>query len=292
VARAAAHPQGRAAEALELVAAARGQGGALAGHLFTAIHTHFSAAIAYGSLGRCAESFAELDALDREIERRQATRFLGRPDNIRGWQLRNLGDMAHADECNLRGLDAARRIEYVEAQAHALLDLADGSLAAGEVAAVRSRLDEVAPLQSIPHAFAWRHEVRMRLTEGRLRLAEGMPEEAAGLAAAIVADCERLGIPKYAALGAALAARARSRLGEPVDLAATEALLRSLDTSAGLESWWVTAEAAHDLGVERWWALAEERVAALAARAGDHGGTLRAYAARRLGGLRAAPPGG
>ncbi|HEV3123972.1 MAG TPA: BTAD domain-containing putative transcriptional regulator [Candidatus Dormibacteraeota bacterium] len=276
---------GRPEETLETVAPTGGEG-SLGGHLFASPHVHFTRALAYGALGRCSEAFRSLAALDDAIERQNVTRFLGRGDNTRGWLLRNLGALDAADECNQRGLETARRIEYVEAQAHALLDLAEGRLLAGDLAATRRLLDDVAPLQRLPQAYAWRHVLRRRTMEGRLALAHGAGVDAVTIADEVVEDAEHVGAVKYGMLGRLLGARARAMIDEPVVLESVETVLLSLDRCAGLEAWWLTAEAAQTFAVERWWDLAETRVASLAANAGEHADGLRAHAARQMEALR------
>jgi hypothetical protein len=55
---------------------------------------------------------------------------------------------------------------------------------------------------------------------------------------------------------------------------------------AGLEAWWLTAQAARATGIDAWWELAERRVARLAGEAGERGDGLRRYAAARLERMR------
>ena len=76
---------------------------------------------------------------------------------------------------------------------------------------------------------------------------------------------------------------AAHRAGSSTDMAEVGRLLLSLEQVAGLESWWITAEAAEVFGVDAWKHLAGRRVAALSRRAGPYAAVLQRSASRRLG---------
>jgi hypothetical protein len=61
-----------------------------------------------------------------------------------------------------------------------------------------------------------------------------------------------------------------------------ELLLGELDQLAGMEAWRWTADAAAAFGVDRWRQVADQRLATLAAAAGDRAAALTTWAARYL----------
>lgn len=75
---------------------------------------------------------------------------------------------------------------------------------------------------------------------------------------------------------------------QPVDVGAIAPTLLSLEGLAGLEGWWLTAQLAGATGIEDWWRLAEDRVARLAASAGERGHAFARYAGTRLESMRTA----
>jgi hypothetical protein len=79
-----------------------------------------------------------------------------------------------------------------------------------------------------------------------------------------------------------LEARARAALRMPVDHDDLDGVLARLPEYAGLEAWWMTAEVARELGVDRWRSRAEDGLAALAKRSGEHRESLLRSARSRL----------
>jgi hypothetical protein len=220
------------------------------------------------------------------MERQGASRFKGRPANYRAWALRGLGEFEQADELNWRARDEARELGTAEAEAHALLDLADGKLRVGELDAATSLLDAAAPLQELHHANRWRHWLRYRLLRGRLALAKESLEEAQLIACQLRGEADQMGVLRYADLGFLLEVRAAVALGEPVEHAALATVLGRLPAHAGLEGWWLVAEMAAATRTDQFWALAETYADRLAAAAGEHAETFRAYAGARLESMR------
>jgi hypothetical protein len=176
---------------------------------------------------------------------------------------------------------------HAEQRAHGLLDLTDGCLQAGDVAGARRHLAAVAPLQEVEHGLRWRHELRGRLLTGRLAVAEEAWEDAQAAAADLADEAGRLGIARYLAAARILEAQARAGAGEPVDVDALASVLEDLPGLAGLEAWWLTAEAAAATGIAAWWDLAELRAAQLAESSGARSEGLRHFAGRRLERMRA-----
>ena len=150
---------------------------------------------------------------------------------------------------------------------HGLLDLADGCLQEGDPGGARRYLAELAELAEVDHGLRWRHQLRARLLTGRLAVAEEDWEEAQGAAADLAEESGRLGIARYLAAARILEAQARAGAGEALEAGGLAAVLESLPDLAGLEAWWLTAQAARAAGIDAWWDLAERRVQHLAATA-------------------------
>src|SRR5450432_357873 len=112
-----------------------------------------------------------------------AQRWTPRPLNLRGWILRNLGELERADELNREAIQAARETGTAEPLANALLDLVSGRLLAGDLEGADRLLIQAEPLADVEHAFRWRHQLRGRLLRARLDLATGSSQPA--LAAAM-----------------------------------------------------------------------------------------------------------
>jgi hypothetical protein len=279
--------QGRAAEALDLAAPAI--------HIRTtpgltrpAIHAHMTTVHALGTLGRAEAAFAALDAWERMIEQQQLTYYRAALSNFRSWLLRAVGETEAADELNQQAREQARIIVRGEPLAHALLDLADGRLRAGDLEAAESSLDAARPVQERPHAHRWRHVLRTRLLRARLALARGEAASAQGASRELEHDAAAIGVQRYVDLAFLLGVRAAALLGEPVDLAAAARVVEALHEHAGLEAWWIAGEVAAATGEESLWKLAEAHAARLAAEAGPYAEGFRRYAGAQLERVRMA----
>ncbi len=273
--------QGRPVETLRLVTQQDGIG--LAAYRFPNAYALMAATMALGMLGRADEALATLDALDADVARMGAQRWMARSLNLRGWIMRNLGEHSAADELNQAAIETTRPLGMAEPLANALLDLASGRLLVGDLDAAGTLLDEVAALGAVEHAFRWRHQLRGRLVRARLDLVLGDVEAALAGAGSLAADAASLGAARYQVQARLVAATAAHRLGAVLDLHEVGRLLIRLDEVAGLESWWITAEVARAFGVGEWDDLARRRVSDLRTRAGGHSAALDREAGRRLG---------
>ena len=282
--------QGDAEAALGLVRPATVPGAGSAHHAAVP-HAWMHRAQALALLGRPAAALAALDELDKEVRRRGLESFRGRSDNFRAWILRNLGLASEAGEANERGVAAGRSIGMPEPQAQGLVDLADARLRGGDPDGCRAVLAGVQALQSVEHAFRWRHVLRARLLRTRADLASGQAEAALAGAVSVAQEAERIGVERYSVAAQLAGARARLALGEPVDREAVDRLLRVLDRVAAPEAWWMTAEMAAVFSEERWWAWADARLASWTLHAGDRVDEARRAAGAELGRLRRSLPG-
>jgi DNA-binding SARP family transcriptional activator len=282
--------QGRLDDAIALLRPVTHGGGP--GETAALLHALLFLGHAHALAGRPAEALRWLDAYRAEVERRQVPRFAGRGENFAAFVLRNLGAHAEADDLN----HAARSIGAAtpETRVAADLDLAEASLHDGE-------LDEAERLLALagqaigPHlVFGWRQELKLRSHRARLELARGDAEEALRHSQRLVADAEALALPRYAAPGRLLEARAWARLGRPADPELVQVDLAIVERAARLEAWWVIAETAVDLGVERWLDRSELLAADLHRAADGRGAdgeraTGRWLAGRRTEAERTAP---
>ncbi len=273
--------QGRPHETLRLVRPEAGRG--LARYRFPNAYALMAATMALAMLGRADEALATVEALAADVARMGANRWIPRPLNLRGWIVRNLGETGAADDLNQAAIDLARGQGLTEPLANGMLDLASGQLMAGELDRTGILLDEAGLLGDTEHAFRWRHQLRGRLVGARLQFALGEYEVARASAEVLVADSASLGASRYQVQARLVGAMAAHRAGSSTDMAEVGRLLLSLEQVAGLESWWITAEAAEVFGVDAWKHLAGRRVAALSRRAGPYAAVLQRSASRRLG---------
>jgi DNA-binding SARP family transcriptional activator len=273
--------EGRPDDALAVLDAYAGPTGAPV-HLFAPHHELFSRGYALATLGDAAAALRVLDRLSDMVSHEASGHWAGRGENMRGWVLRNLGELGAADEWNQRGFALAEAAAYSEAQAHALLDLADGRVLAGDPEAAQQLLNRAEPLHARDHAFRWRHQLRGRLLAARIRLVMHQPEDAAAQAWSVARDATALGAHRYTVLGRLIAALAQVHVGASPNPADLEHDINALDHVAGLEAWRLTADLAAALRVDAWRTLAEHRAAGLASRAGDYEETVTRIARTRL----------
>jgi hypothetical protein len=277
--------QGRAREALELVGPAT-RGLHLPDLQMVTMTAHIVAAHALGTLGEAAAALQAIRLWEEDMDRQGARRTKGPPENFKAWVLRGLGEFEQANELNWRARDEARGVGMAEAEAHAMLDLADGQLRVGQLDSAARYLDEAAPLQEREHANRWRHELRYRLLRARLAMARGCPEEAQTSANRLSRDAQEIGVRRYADLAFLLEVQAAAALGMAIEHDAIEAVLERLPEHSGLEAWWLAAEVAAATATDRFFTLAETYADRLAAHAAEHAETFRRYAGARLDWMR------
>lgn len=270
--------QCRPEETLRLIRPEPGRG--LAAYRFPNAYGLMAAAMAQAMLGRPDDALITLDGLASDVARMGAQRWTPRPLNLRGWVVRNLGEIGEADELNLAAIEAARPLGLAEPLANGLLDLAAGRLLVNDLDGAGALLDEAAAVGDVEHAFRWRHLLRGRLLRARLDLGLGSTESALMGAEGLAAEAAALGTPRYEVQARLVAALAGHQAGQAVDLAQVDGLLSRLGDVAGLEAWWITAGVATAFGVEGWSRLAEGRMAAIATRAGPYAAAFERHARR------------
>ncbi|MGQ0573966.1 MAG: ATP-binding protein, partial [Pseudonocardia sp.] len=274
--------QGRAAEAQEL--AGRALVEPELAPPFAAGHALFAAGYARGLCGDPHGTLRAADLLDAMVAEwgDPAARWVGIAANLRGWALRALGREAHARECNAVAVALPPGPTLDEPRGAGALDLADGRLGAGDLDGAAAELAGAGWITSWEGSMAWRHRQRHTLLAARLALATGEAPAAGEGACAVLAAAAARGDARYRVLASVVGARAAAAQGLPVDRAALHQVLVGLDDVAGLEAWWVTAEAAAALDVARWWSLADRRAAALVAAAGPDADSVRRVVATRF----------
>jgi hypothetical protein len=212
------------------------------------VTAHIVVVHALGALGKAAAALEAIRLWEQDAERQGGSRAAviakGPPANFKAWVLRGLGELEQANELNWRARDQARGVGMAEAEAHALVDLADGQLRVGQLDSAARYLDDAALLQEIPHANCWYHELRYRLLRARLALKGGCPEEAHASANCLRRHAQEIGVRRYADLAFLLEVQATAALGRPIEHDPVEAILQRLPEHSGLEAWWVAAEVA------------------------------------------------
>ena len=273
--------QGRPTETLRLVKQQTGKG--LAAYRFPNAYGGMVATMALAMLGRVDEALAALDTLEADVARMSAHRWTPRPLNLRGWIVRNLGELGEADEFNWAAIEAARGQGLDEPLANGLLDLASGRLLAGDFDGVGAMLREAMPFTEVEHAFRWRHQLRGRLIRARLDMETRDFGAALAGAESLATDAALLGTPRYEVQARLVAAMSAHHVGAAPDLELVGRLLTRLGEVAGLEGWRITAEAARVFEVHEWEELAGRRVRSLRRRAGDYAEALDKVATRCIG---------
>ncbi len=245
------------------------------GYPFAPVNRHMLAGYAQALRGEPEAALAELDLMSVAAERESTDRFTGRDENFRGWILRGLGAWAAADDANTRAYEQSAALRLAEPVAHALLDLADGRLRAGEPTAAIGYLDALKAEASEGYLFQWRAELRTLLIEGRCQVATGDSTAAMAAFDLVASKARALSLRRYEVQAGLWFAIARRAAGEQVDVDTVGPYVDLLDAVAPLEAWWLTAEAAVAFQADRWHRLAQERANRLAQRAGRYGDDLR-----------------
>jgi tetratricopeptide (TPR) repeat protein len=214
---------------------------------FTLPMVQMSRGLAFAAVGRSADAFACFDRMVETVDRFGVVRYAGRVDNCRGYVLRNLGQHELADDHNASGREAATSGGTGEAVAHAVLDLAEGRLRAGDLDAVARLLDDADVLGAADHrhAFQWRHRARAGWLRGRLHLALGEVDEAGACAAKVIVEAARSEVPRYSAFGGLLTAQVRIAGGHPPPTEEVLAAVERLSSLAGMEQLWLIRELAN-----------------------------------------------
>jgi DNA-binding SARP family transcriptional activator/tetratricopeptide (TPR) repeat protein len=274
--------QSKTEEALALLRpAARATEGVA--HTAATLHALLFTGHAHAVAGRPALALDAFARYTAEVERRQVPRFAGRAVNFTGWVLRNIGAAEPAHDRHLKALELGQVGQGIpELAIAALQDLAEECVQAGDADGAQARLDQARTLVSGDLVFGWRLELKHQLITGRLALLRGDAEAALAAATELETRAAALGVPRYVSVTRVLRHRARRALGLPVDLDIVAADLELVEASVAVEAWWWTGEAAADFAVPAWLDRAAERAERLARQAGEHAGTLRQTAARRL----------
>jgi tetratricopeptide (TPR) repeat protein len=280
--------QGRLDEAEELVDRALVEGSWL-GHPFARHHGHMFRVLTLGQQGRVMDAFAATDAAETAANEagELGMRFVIVADNVRSWLLRGVGRIDEAEELSSKAYEASSQAGSVtgEMSCAAMLDLIEGRLLLGDVDGAAAAIRRAAPVASFHGTMAWHHRQRYGLQQARLVLLGGDLEQAREGAATVVADAEARGSRRYLVLANAYIALASAGLGEKPDYEEVDARLAALDSCAGLEAWYLTAELAAATRQDRWWRDAERRAGALIGSAGPDGESLRRWVAKRFSAL-------
>jgi DNA-binding SARP family transcriptional activator len=258
-----------------------------ADHTSATLHALLFTGHAHALAGRPAEALATFARYTEEVERRQVPRFGCRGVNFGGWVLRNVGAASAAREAHQEALEWADRIGGSETRIAALEDLAEDRLLDEDPDAAAALLAEAEQDLTGDLVFGWRLAMKLSLLRARTLLLAGDATAALATAAALVADAERVGVPRYAATARLLVHRAHAALGEPADLDTVAADVAAVEAAVAVEAWWWAGETGMALGQERWLDRAATLAGRLADASGEYAGPLRAEATRRIDGWRA-----
>lgn len=227
-------------------------------HPFAALHARFGRIMAYGYLGRIPEALAAAEesvgAMDRAGP--AGLGLYGPITNGRAWILRWSGALAEADELNVAAVEATSSTgPRAEAFYAGQLDLADGRMLAGDPAGAETIVKRLVTIEGWEGTMAWHQRHRWRLLQARLALADGRPELAAELAAAVADDASSRGARRYELIAIAVGALAG---GAPAsDPRALDAVVVGLRACAALDGWPLVHRLGRQFGVAAWREQAE-----------------------------------
>ena len=238
------HHQGRSEQTLEITAHSGPESSGLDQLALPLLR--MSRGLSLAALGRSAEALECFDAMEEQVERLSIERYAGRADNCRGHVLRNLGFVELADDRNRAARAEGSRVGVDEPVAHAVLDLAEGRLRAGDLDAVVRLLDEAAVYAGDErrHGFQWRQRLRASWLRGRLALAAGELAQAGEQAEELQRQAELRGAGRYASFGRVLELQLRVAEGKPPSPVEALRTLEELTTTAGMEQLWLMVEVA------------------------------------------------
>lgn len=172
-------------------------------NLEAAVTSACNAGLALVGLSRHEEGLAWLDRaieLGREWEER-SFRFTARGMNMRAGALREMGDVAAARAQSAEALELARDSGFPPAEISARLDLLYADLMDGEAGAAELAIpglaDAVEGAKGF-HQFLW--SIRLMVARAEVAPLAGRHEDAISFARAALAEAERFGRRKYAAL--------------------------------------------------------------------------------------------
>ncbi|HEY2834539.1 MAG TPA: BTAD domain-containing putative transcriptional regulator [Sporichthyaceae bacterium] len=271
--------QSRVDEALTLMRPAASHGAVE--HTAATLHALLFSGHAQALAGRPAEALAALARYTEEVERRDMPRFGGRGVNFSGWVLRNIGAIDEGVEAHRTALALVESERTADVQIAALQDLADERLTAGDPDGAAAWLRRADAQATATLVFGWRLALKSRLLRARLALLTDSFEQAADLAGKLAEHAEALGVPRYAAPARLLAARARRRLGVPIDLDKIAADLAEIERTVAIEAWWWVGDAGADLRVTDWVDRAEASGRRLAADCGERSALALAHVAQQ-----------
>lgn len=225
------------------------------------------AALALANQGRLGDALSRLESTLDLARKNDNAAMQARVENSLGWVRREIGMTERAIEHDERAIAIGRASQESEAEANALVNLAEDHLASGASPSVGTfgRVEELATADAW---LRWRYLLRLDAARARERLANGSPSEARATARALGERAEAQGAAKYVAIAREIEARAAMNAADDATALAaiSEARAALATTPCPLVEWRVerlAAEASRRVGDGAAAAVAAARAAAV-----------------------------
>ena len=201
-------------------AAARNEAALLDGLLL--LESRMFLALAQANLGRLGEALRGLQQTLLLAERSSNAAMQARAGNSIGWIWREMGRPDRALLLDARAAEVGRAALESEAEANALVNLAEDRLALGQAETAAEPFPRVSQLSGEDPWLRWRYLLRLEAARSRRALLRGELAECERSAALLRERAAQLGAAKYVAVAGELLARAALQRG---DLAACHGAL-------------------------------------------------------------------
>jgi DNA-binding SARP family transcriptional activator len=269
--------QGRAREALELLHQAPPPPDEIDQPLITR-YRQLARARALMMLGQVSEALSALDVLTVDVGAAEIAQFGPDGANLRAAILVAMGELAAADEINLKALEEARAGHVRPLIEASLIGLGESRLVAGARRSSMRYIADAAHARAGPYPFRWQQRGRTRLLQARLELAAGKTERALRAARELLAESTRSGDAVRAAAATLLEAEALAASGSALDTKVVGDALKRAGDLLGGESWRVTAKLANLTQNVAWAALAERQLEHLIEASASRADQVRSFA--------------
>jgi tetratricopeptide (TPR) repeat protein/predicted Ser/Thr protein kinase len=163
-------------------------------------------ALAAANLGRLDEARRTLLGTIELARKNESPVMLARAGNSLGWVYRELGMLDRATELDEQAIEFGRRAKESEAEANALVNLAEDRLAHGKPGA-EAPFTRVRELAESDSWLGWRYGLRLEAARARQAVAQGSTRDARPRVASLLELALAQGAPKYVAIAHELESR-------------------------------------------------------------------------------------